>query len=313
MSHFTVLVVGQDIEKQLAPFQENNMGDCPREYMEFEDEGDELRRRYAEESEEMVVLPDGEQVVYWNKRVADAEKNGRLERVQVPHKVRFATFEAFADEYASGKDEETGRYGYWHNPNSKWDYWQLGGRWTGYFKLKPGTNGESGRPGLFTPRAEVGYADAVLKKNIDFEAMRAEAEARANATYDRYDQVVSEHGVPPEFADLRQSFENIEDARAAYWALPAVKAFRDADLMPWNGTVKDKYGMGRDEFVARARASCFTPYALLMDGEWYEQGKMGWFGISHDDKDADSWNAEVGKLLDTLPEDTLLSAVDCHI
>ena len=34
--HFTVLVVGDNLEEQLAPFQENNMGDCPAEHMEFE-------------------------------------------------------------------------------------------------------------------------------------------------------------------------------------------------------------------------------------------------------------------------------------
>jgi len=33
--HFAVLVIGYDIEKQLAPFQENNMGDLPDEMLKF--------------------------------------------------------------------------------------------------------------------------------------------------------------------------------------------------------------------------------------------------------------------------------------
>lgn len=38
MSHFTVGVICKelnDYEKLLAPYQENNMGDCPKEYLEF--------------------------------------------------------------------------------------------------------------------------------------------------------------------------------------------------------------------------------------------------------------------------------------
>ena len=38
MSHFTVLVVTEtadQLEAALAPFQENNMGDCPREFLQF--------------------------------------------------------------------------------------------------------------------------------------------------------------------------------------------------------------------------------------------------------------------------------------
>ena len=46
MSHFTVLVIGDNVEEQLAPYQENNMGDCPEEYMEFNDREQECRKEY---------------------------------------------------------------------------------------------------------------------------------------------------------------------------------------------------------------------------------------------------------------------------
>lgn len=40
MSHFTVGVFidpkrGKKLKELLAPYQENNMGDCPKEYLEF--------------------------------------------------------------------------------------------------------------------------------------------------------------------------------------------------------------------------------------------------------------------------------------
>ncbi len=46
MSHFSVLVIGDDVEEQLAPYQENNRDTCPKKYMEFVDKEDELLKTY---------------------------------------------------------------------------------------------------------------------------------------------------------------------------------------------------------------------------------------------------------------------------
>jgi hypothetical protein len=143
MSHFTVLVVGEDPEWQLAPFQENNMGDCPREYLVLEDLTEEVEEGYR---------LDGEP--------------GSL------------------DEYAKlqgySKDRETGRYGYWINPDSQWDWYELGGRWRNYFKLKKGTTYyKHGNAGLNNLPLQEGYADMAYKKDIDWEGMRAEKYVKA--------------------------------------------------------------------------------------------------------------------------------------
>lgn len=50
-----------------------------------------------------------------------------------------------------------------------------------------------------------------------------------------------------------------------------------------------------------------------MNGEWYEKGKMGWWGVVQDEKDPNQWYEEFHKLFDALPDDTLVSIVDCHI
>lgn len=53
MSHFTVLVVWEDVEQQLAPFQENNMGDCPKEYLKFYTyPKDSTKKRYFDSRKE---------------------------------------------------------------------------------------------------------------------------------------------------------------------------------------------------------------------------------------------------------------------
>ena len=56
--------------------------------------------------------------------------------------------------------------------------------------------------------------------------------------------------------------------------------------------------------------SCF---AVVNDGKWYELGKMGWWGVVTERKEPDEWEAELKKLLENLPPDTLLTMFDCHI
>ena len=57
----------------------------------------------------------------------------------------------------------------------------------------------------------------------------------------------------------------------------------------------------------------FTPFAVLKDGEWHDQGQMGWWGSVSDPKQEEAWEAEVDALLKDLPPETLVSVYDCHI
>lgn len=148
MSHFCVMVISEDIDEQLAPFQENNMGDCPAGFLEFNDEEDEMRREYADDTVDRIVEADGKSYFTWDVRYKiNTEEPFRneikyledSEKKPIPMNEIYATFEEFAKGWHGREepDEKTGRYGYWENPNAKWDWFELGGRWTGYFKLKP--------------------------------------------------------------------------------------------------------------------------------------------------------------------------------
>ena len=109
--------------------------------------------------------------------------------------------------------------GYWTNPNSKWDWYTLGGRWSGMIKLKKGKMGKQGNAGVFDNQVGI---DQAKKGDI------------AN------------------FKEL-------------------------------------------------------IPFAVLKDGKWYERGQ---FVVS---KEKDEWNIEVRKLVQNLPNDTLISIYDYHI
>lgn len=108
MSHFTVGVIlkvdGNESEEMLEqklldtllPYQENNMGDVKKEYLEFISVQDEYEDYYKNEG-------------FSNK---------------------YKTFDDYMKDQGFEKDEETNEYGYWGNPNAKWDWYQIGGRWS---------------------------------------------------------------------------------------------------------------------------------------------------------------------------------------
>ena len=43
--HYCIIVAGEP-EEQLAPFQENNMGTCPKEFLAFVDHTEEVTEAY---------------------------------------------------------------------------------------------------------------------------------------------------------------------------------------------------------------------------------------------------------------------------
>lgn len=77
------------------------------------------------------------------------------------------------------------------------------------------------------------------------------------------------------------------------------------------------------ELIDGASANCATmgevkkpikpTFAVVKNGEWYEKGDMGWWGIVKDEKEQGDWNKEFEKLLEDVSDDTELTIVDCHI
>jgi hypothetical protein len=319
MSHFTVLVIGDDIEKQLAPFQENNMGDCPSEYMVFTDVEAEYREEYENEGTKMLRAPDGELYYSWDRRFEVGNDLFNKQKavpsdyveVEVPHKERYPSFESFIKDWAGySKDPATGRYGYWENPNRKWDWYQIGGRWTGMFKLLPEAGGEVGSPGLMTNPAEVGFADQARKRDIDFEGMRDKREAEVRGEFQKYRELTAGLVAPEPWDKFRENFDSIEEARKAWHELVWVSAVNQGFHFWDTDTVT--YFADEEATVKKEREKAIATFAVLKDGQWYERGEMGWWAFVSDDK-GEEWYEQYAQLLDELPDDTLLTVVDCHI
>lgn len=327
MSHFTVLVIGPDVEGQLAPYQENNLGGCPRQYLEFHDVEDEYRKEYANDGVDMIEMEDGELVYEWDNRFKKGDFLNQetvipahLKRRHVKHSERYDSFGSFVEDWAGyEKDEALGRYGYWENPNAKWDWYQIGGRWTGFFKLKAGRKGDVGEPGILTPIAQSGSADILTKGDIDFEAMRDEAGEKAAEEYDRAMKIIGH--LPPNktWEEMRGDDKDADKTSKKYWAQPRCRAWDEKRRANWEGwpfafdSSPDDYIIPRDRFIKNARDAAGIPFALIKDGKWLGRGEMGWWACVSNEKDRETWNSVVANIIDGLPDDTPMTLVDCHI
>lgn len=301
MSHFVVLVIGDNVDQQLAPFNAQPKDGDPYVTLEFHDQTDDFRRQYDEGNVEIIKRPDGSWV--FAHAATTADKAAQIAPVSVKFSELYSSFEEFCKKWHGTKPNEQGRYGYYRNPKAKWDWYVVGGRWSGFFKAKPGVIGKVGEPGVFGNKARPGWYDQLHRGGIDFDGMRAEAAAKASKLYDAYEAAVKGLEVPKPWAEFRAAFKNIDDARKAYYETPYIAALCNANLLPWYEDPVEFYGIGREKFIERARNGAFTPYAVLKDGKWF----------SKDDVDPETWNKRVWELLRDLPEDTLITAVDCHI
>jgi hypothetical protein len=293
------MVIGNDVKQQLAPFQENNMGDCPAEYLEFEDCTEEVTDA-------------------WDALTPEA-------------KDEYDSIAHYAESYHGYKEseDEPGRFGYVDNPNSKWDWYQVGGRWSGFLKLKPGAKGTLGTRSLLdrSPDERSGYADQTRKGDIDFEGMRDEAGEKAGTKWDIVNPVIAPHASTfTSWATVQEQAKdeaggvNWEVARDMYHGQPLRKAVAEAardssnpnrDLFVWLDDI-DRYLKSREEFVQAARDSAVSTFAVLNDGQWVERGEMGWWGIVSNEGDKTAWDRDFNTMLDALPDDTLITIVDCH-
>jgi hypothetical protein len=325
MSHFTVLVVGDDVESQLMPYDENAAGG---EYSEFVSLEEEYLNEYENGTLEQIKMPDGTLFYTWDKKFVSPSdtmsfKNEYVypegsQKVEVPFKEMFSTFEIFASDYhghREGRDPEKGEYGYWRNPNAKWDWYEVGGRWTGFFRMKPGCSGELGEPGIqkildpnYESPAANEYADSALKGHIDFEQMIKEEVDRNLETYRKFHSIVKKRTVPVWKEVLAES-ATLAEAREIYYTHPVIVELTAEGF--WDDP--SEYNCSEDAYIKYAASTALSTHALVKDGKWYENGSMGWWGIVSDAEDPIEWSQMWKEMVLSLPDDTLLTLVDCHI
>ncbi len=293
MSHFNVAVITpsmNDVEALLAPFQENNTGNCPEEYLTFFDVEEEYRRLYELESAEYIQMEDGRLLSPYHSifrttasqpMLHTHEVPSHLQRVQIPHKEKYTTFDDYMIQHVgySAKDEKTGKWGYRDNPNAKWDSWQIGGSWSNKLILRSGEQ-----------------VNAAPIKDIFF----IEQERCEEVTI-----TIEEIPVP---VALATKLESCLAHASQEWE----------KVMEGKGSHKPEYYRNRygdKQGFLREMLSVRTYAVVTPDGNWHAPGEMGRFGISSESPDeATQCNTS---FYDTFIKDAdpehFLVMVDCHI
>lgn len=244
MSHFTVLVVDTKNEKSV----------------------DEWMEPFYEGLEEDRLLDWSVQDVlkYFKEHNVDfpydyVDESNLVEYLERAEELEFDTSE---------HDNEGNLY-YLGNNNAKWDWYQIGGRWSNMLKKLDGTRCDE---------CEVKDLDLSLDTELYNKAKRF------------WEVVVDKQPL----TDVERPSDFFTMYKPEYYT--------------------EMYG-DRDNF-AKSYAS-FNTFAMLLDGEWYEQGKMGWFAMSDTTKESlekftDFMDKTLRELKKTHPHATV-TLVDCHI
>lgn len=209
-----------------------------------------------------------------------------------------------------------------YNPDSKWDYWRIGGRWAGRLQLVDSAKGYA-EPLSWewkdTPEGERpnGY-DQARKGDIDIDRMRFDAQLSAETKWDTYADLVSKHGdlVPWDVIREKHGPENINAARDEYHAQPIVKAAAELELIGWASGLDEQFlGHTKESYIQSARDWALCGYAFLSaESGWLEPGQMGWWGMSSDTNDSRvEYGKKVAALIDAAPDSAVITLIDCHI
>lgn len=347
MSHYSVMVrvpaatKVKDLEaavgRMLDPFCEHTDKGRLDRFMVFKDTTEEHRKEYETESRKMVKLEDGTLVALYDERFRNPACSAsyssdshivpeHLERVEVPFNQRYATFEQFMKEYHEEEpDETTGAYGYMHNPNAKWDYWRVGGRWRGQLLIKRGSTDWklSEVPWEYGPEWHKGpvpgsetEVDVCRVASIDIERVEATARDKANEFWAQVDQLLSGHDFPV-FEGPRETLLALGILDCADTGeLPAVTYWKQK----WDHD-RDRYDFiaekpSREKFDERvlAHLNPIRPWAFVDEKGWHSKGRMGWFGMGDDTPESNQEHAQsFMNWLKSGDQNDWIVVTDCHI
>ena len=221
MSHFCVYVFhdkNTSIDTLLAPYDENLVVEP---YVEYNKE--EAIAKVRKEIEDYKNGPYAEYIKNpeeYEKKYECAKKHIEFLKNEFPKKINWTDDQCYDDmkeDYDSDMIDKDGNLLSKYNQKSKWDWYEVGGRWSGGIPMKTNT------------KLEIKSCNECKASQIDMDKIS-------------------------------------------------------------------------------------PPYAYIdTNGIWHERGKMGWFGISTNDKDEKSWDDEFKKFINNQKKSTIVTLVDCHI
>lgn len=363
MSHAVVLVVTEEepTEDLLNPILEpwyEVWDKIDPKYTAWEDHTAECRKEWEEEGTTKYKSPDGTLRHrfddFYKKPGTFGSGSGTSthydpvekfdhEKVFIPYKEEYPDFFVFATEYHGYEitpDGEPGKVGWYHNPNAKWDWWAIGGRWKDRIVLTPDQRPSFQNLGDFIQKKSLHLdvqrrARAALKKKWIDESLQGLKEKKG---MDKEEALQIWVKICAQKTFLRESYElnkNEDKLHFRRWVDAAVAEETagdyDADLQDAAAFIRSEKGRAvsqaiggifgdlvpihyKDPYDWAADATAFDwVQAIVVDGEWHEQGEMGWFGYSNQDMTDGEWTKKLMGLIENVPDDHYICVVDYHI
>ena len=217
---------------------------------------------------------------------------------EFPLKLRWTDEECYKDVVRYEEPEDImpdGSIKHHYNPNAKWDWYSIGGRWCGSLYVDEnytdGTIGEmswtyEGDKNAAYGCEYPGYkrVDGAFLKDVNFPNTQQEIE-RAKRFWEIYIE-----GDNPKDDDEKALVEH------EFWK-------REYYLE--NYKTKDNY--------IKANSGLILYGVVTKDGKWYEKGQMGWWGIASNE-DCIGWPDTFKKLIWGNVEDgDYITVLDCHV
>jgi len=358
MSHFTVTVrvparvdmddVNGYVEEMLTPYYEQ--GEDDDDFMEFQDCTDEVNKEWDTLTVTRIEL-DGK--LYGSRDRELVEKTG-LERFgmmypdpeldaaiaklggvkkEISVQEVYDSFGAFVEDYHGYRLNDQGQYGYYTNPNAKWDWWQIGGRWTGHWPSKDGAETGMGERSWANEGEEIpeNRVDMIRIKDIDLESAD-------KTTHKTVEEFLTEYQTYYETGDEEKDGHPFSGPRHDGLNVGLVDCLDDDEitdemratcrLRKWPHQLKD--GMDRydviralpegeelEEFKQFLHDSFnrLRTYAYLDEkAGWVEPGQMGWWASNNSDTESrKKYSSGFMPWLRNGNQDDWVVSVDCHI
>lgn len=332
MSHFTVLVHipaseidGDNIESlvqaKLQPFHEYECTGRKDQYVIEVDETDEKLKEYNIDTMDVVMFDNkfyGSKYSkqcerFWNRGYSSSDSKlvlpeGYTLRENV-HCSEVYTFKEYLKDWLGyeldGKysDYRAERFYRYTNPNSKWDWWTIGGRWSDHFLGKDG----------------VKY-DIIKVKDWDLDTPMKEVLDIHTKFYDKYEASGLDEIEFISWSDCRTMFDgDWTKIREFYWGQEYIKKLTELfstneEEEKYSWVLHDPtafYKISRDSYMKARYYNIVGSFVILFDGKWVEKGDMGWFGMSSNEK-AD-WDETYLDKIKNFDDNDYLVLVDCHI
>ncbi len=191
------------------------------------------------------------------------------------------------DSYAvvSDDDKTIIKYVNYTNPNSKWDWWVTGGRWSD-------------------------SKDVVIKKkDVNIDAMVNSYKDSITNVYNNVHAIFEKY---PGFRLWNEIFNECNDQDKACDIYNAQQGAKEMNKYWLTDTEKRMIKDGNLESYLETKLKEYAPcFGIVTEDDWYESANMGWFGITTNNDT--NWYDNFISLWNKIPDDYYIWTVDCHI